>query len=711
MLFYDLLETTKAYPEKTALVYGSERLSYTQLSEWVAAFMERLRPYTVGVGDSIVLLLPNSLEFVISFYAIAGLRANALPLNPLLKEDELKYYLKDNDVKAIVTDSEHEALCRSAVDALDGDSTIVIAEEKDGVTSAKPRLASNDLECSHALFEGPVICQYSSGTTERAKKVCRTQRQLRSEIEPYVQVIHLTAADTVLCVVPLFHTYGLVNCMLSSIATGAKLVILEQGVSASTTDVAPFVFRSQRVFELIAQERVSVLPGSPYIFGALAETPEDMQMDVSSLRICLSAGNLLPEKTFILFKQRFGLPLRPLYGSTETGAIALNMEPDEEVRFDSIGRPYAGVELQITDETLHEFPAGTIGEIAVRAPSTTAGYLDQPELNREKFKDGFFFMGDLGKKDEQGRLYVTGRKKTFIDSGGEKVDPQEVEQILLAHPAVAEAVVVGIAGPYGSEAIKAVLVVREAVTELDLLLYCRDRLSDYKVPRVVEFRQALPRNVLGKLIRQELIAGANLTSARQKDATLRVRLVDALLSAEDTPQRLLSQRICEQIAVLLHLPTSEIDALRPLGELGLGSLMAVELRDWLEASLQLTIPITLFWSYPTALALATHLLIALRRSLLIRSDTPTPVEPTSEIVETQRTLYEVEQLSDAEVQQQLESIATALRDSEAALSVSQESLASYAAQIAAMSEAEVEEALSQEARTRTVTESGQSNHG
>jgi long-chain acyl-CoA synthetase len=488
--------------------------------------------------------------------------------------------------------------------------------------------------------------------------------------------------------------------MLASLATGATLVILEQGLPDSAATGSAFVFRSQRVFELIEQERVSLLPGSPYIFGVLAETPEDVPVDVSSLRLCMTAGNLLPEETFRRFKQRFGIPLRSIYGSTETGSIALNMEPDEDVCFDSVGRPCEGVEVRITDETLNEFPVGSIGEVAVRNWSMATGYLDMPELSREKFKDGFFFMGDLGKKDEQGRLYITGRKKIFIDSGGEKVDPWEIEQALLMHPAIKEAAVVGIPGPYGGEAIKAVIVAQGSLTELDLLLYCKSRLSDYKVPRIVEFRQELSRNILGKLVRKDLIAGQSLaTSAAsaQRDSILRSWIISALITGTESPEQLLIVRICEQVATLLQRDVVEIDPLRPLGEFGLGSLTAVELRDWLEASLELTIPVTLFWSYPTATAMATHLVTMLQRSLPPEQNAAMLALPTQERIEAQQAFYEVEHLSDAEVQRQIASMATEMWGSETMQGAStDDDLSSYLMQVEHMSDAEVQEILTQE---------------
>src|SRR2546421_112897 len=385
MLFHTLTKTASAYPDKTALVLGSTRLRYDELVTRVVYFMDRLRMLNVDEGDCIALILPNSVEFVVSFYALAGLRAIAFPLNPTLKADELKYYLADNEIKIIITDSDRMGLCGDTVTGLGMDISLVIVDESDDSiisTSYSYQDAPwSNFDSSHTKFDGPVIYQYSSGSAGRAKKVCRTQKNLAYETGAYIGGVHMTAADTVLCVVPLFHAHGFGKCMLASMATGATLVILEQVVRDGVTVEVPFVFRTQRVFELIEQERISILPATPFIFGSLAETPEEVQVDVSALRLCLTGGNFLPAETFTRFKQRFGIPLRSIYGSTETGSVALNMEPDEEVRYDSVGKPSGNIEVRITNGTLEELPTGRVGEIAVKSEAMTTGYLNMPELN------------------------------------------------------------------------------------------------------------------------------------------------------------------------------------------------------------------------------------------------------------------------------------------------------------------------------------------
>ncbi len=620
MLFHMLTQTAEANADKTALVYGNIRLSYAQLFVRVERFVEILRVLKVDDGDCVILMLPNSIEYIVSFFAVAGLGSIVLPLHPALKADELRHYLIDNEVKAIITDSERAEKCRQTARELDKDVSFVIVDEVEKVPDPPfQQQASNKKRgAPRALFDGPVVCQHSSGSTGRAKKVYRTQKNLVYEIEAYTSAIRMTAADTVLCIVPLFHTHGMMKCMLASLTTGVTLVLLEQVERNKTQVEVPFVFRARHVLELIAQEHISILPATPYIFGALAEVPKDVNADLSSLRLCLTGGNFLPQETFTRFKQRFGILLRSMYGSTEAGLITVNMEPDEDVRHDMVGRPIGTIEVRVTNGTLESLPAGSVGEIVVKSEAMTAGYLNNDELNREAFREGFFFTGDLGKKDEKGRLFITGRKKIFIESGGEKVDPLEIEQVLLTHPAVREVAVVGIPGPYGGQSIKAVIVAEGMPTELEVLLYCKDRLSDYKIPHVVEFRDALPRSPLGKILRKDLldeqarVEGMDISSP--EDRAIRSRIL-ASLSDEESVVQFLVLRMRQQIAAFLHVDVAEIDTQRPLGEFGLGSLMAVELRNWLQASLELPFPITLFWSYPTIESLAAHLVTRLLQTV------------------------------------------------------------------------------------------------
>ena len=508
MLFRMLCQTTNTYPTKNALILGNQRITYHNLLLQVKNVKHKLLSLGVKEQDCAALVLPNSLEFVSCFYALSSLHAISLLLDPHSKAAELKSLFLANDIKFVITNAEYGTSCKKAIHEIGKKIfCIVIDELVEQEIIAVPDLSEGFSHASAsevAAYEGPVIYQYSSGSTGRSKKVCRTQQNLVRETEMGTRAMRMTASDNVLCAIPLFHAFGFGRCMLASLATGATLVIMEQ-VKDGLNRPVPVVLQTLPMLELIRQERITMLPSSPYLFGVLAETPDTVHTDLSSLRLCLTAGNFLPAETFQRFKKRFGIPLRSAYGSTETGSIAINMEKDSDVQHDCVGVPLAGVEVKITDDTMAELSTGQVGEIAVKSGSVTSGYVNMPELNAKAFRDGFFLTGDLGRKDEQGRLYVTGRKKVFIDSGGEKVDPQEVEQVLSAHPAVKEVAVVGVPGPYGGEAIKAVIIPREALTEADVLSFCRERLTDYKIPRFVVFREALPRSPLGKLLRKHLI--------------------------------------------------------------------------------------------------------------------------------------------------------------------------------------------------------------
>ena len=284
--------------------------------------------------------------------------------------------------------------------------------------------------------------------------------------------------------------------MFAAVATGATLVILE--------DPNPFLLRRQRALELLEQEKATIFPGVPFNFRLMAEAPASA--DLSSLRLCFSAGTALPRPFFDAFLDKFGVPVRQLYGCTEAGTLTANMDEDPVATFESVGRPVDGVQVRIEDDDGESVPTGSIGEVAVKAPGLTNGYADMEELNSQVFREGYFITGDLGKLDDEGRLTITGRKKLLIEVGGYKVDPIEVEDVVMAHPKVGEAVVVGVPGKVaGEEVVKAVVVPSDEVDEREVIAYCQEHLANFKVPQVVEFREEIPKSPLGKILRKYLI--------------------------------------------------------------------------------------------------------------------------------------------------------------------------------------------------------------
>lgn len=507
MLNRMLNRTVDQHPNQPAIICGSSKITYQELQTRVLGLSGGLQSLGVKPSDCVALVLPKGSEFVISFFAIARLNAIALLANPAFKVDELKHYFEDSQVSVIITDVFRAETCRRVVEQLERPIKLVVVGENAAADASFQSLLDTppDRVPPSNRFAGDVLYQYTSGSTGRPKRISRTQKNVFHQAENCVTTLGITATDNILCIVPLYHAYGFGECLLAAAYSGATLVILEACVKDGALVETPFVFRRAEILELIQRERISVLPSVPYINSILAATPADDKVDLSSLRLCISAGNFLSKDIFDKFLLKFGLPIRQLYGCTEAGAVSINMQPGTDIKDDSIGLPMRNVEIKVMDDEGHEVPPGAIGELAIKSETLTQGYHNAPELNREVFRQGYFFTGDLGRKDEQGYLYITGRKKIFIDTGGYKVDPLEIEEVLGAHPKVKEVVVVGAKQPYVGEVIKAVVVAKESCQEQELMDYCQSKLADFKTPKLIEFRDEIPRSPLGKILRKDLV--------------------------------------------------------------------------------------------------------------------------------------------------------------------------------------------------------------
>ena len=510
MLTQLLTEVVLNHPEKAAILYDHTKISYQKLFSQIKSFSAGLSSIGIAQGDCVALFLPNCPEFVVSFYAIAFLNAIVLPLNHLFKAEEVSYYLNDSDVRAIITDSQRAHLCQKIISDLGKKIELIVVDQAQAPAKCFYDLIlpeSREVRESTLPFESIVLYQYSSGSTGRPKKVCRTQKNLYHEVRNFAESVKVTPSDNILCTVPLYHAHGLSNCLLAATCNGATLVILEQSTQNGVSVEVPFVFKCPRILELIKAEKITVFPGVPYIFNSLAETPVSVQADLSTLKLCFSAGNFLEKDVFDKFLKRFGVPVRQLYGCTEAGAMCINLDGNPEQTWDSVGTPLKNVEIKIIDEQGNELLVGQSGEVVIKSQAITNGYYNMPDLNQQAFKDGAFFTGDLGKLDEAGRLNITGRKKILIDTGGRKVDPIEIEDILSTHPQVKEAVVVGVKGIHAGEFVKAVIILKEPeqCDEQEIFSYCKERLAEFKVPKIVEFRDEIPKSPLGKILRKALV--------------------------------------------------------------------------------------------------------------------------------------------------------------------------------------------------------------
>lgn len=492
-----LYEQAQRRPAHTAIVYGDERVSLAELVEQIERLASGLASRGIRPGDPVALVLRDDPWFVACFHAITALGAIVVPVSPSFKQAELEFYFRSAGVAAVIADERATGVCERIAAGLDVSVEVISTSAAHGQTHTLDTLIEEGgrQHLAPRSDDETFLYQFSSGSTGRPKRVPRTHAQCTAEAGLY-GALGLTHEDKIFSTAPMYHTYGMGATIFAAAHSGATLVILE--------DPQPFLLRRRHALELVERERVTVLPGVPFNFRLMAEAPSGG--DLSSVRLCFSAGTALPRPTFEAFGERFGVLVRQLYGSTETGMIAANLSDDPVATFRSVGPPLPGVKVQVLDEDGAPLAAGQTGEIAVCSPAASTGYAGADELSGESFREGRYFTGDLGSLDEDGLLYIEGRKKLLIQVGGYKIDPVEVQDVLVSHPRVSEAIVVGLEGELeGEETVKAVVVLSDDCEENELIAFCRERLANFKVPRNVEFRDEIPRSAVGKVLRKYLV--------------------------------------------------------------------------------------------------------------------------------------------------------------------------------------------------------------
>lgn len=337
----------------------------------------------------------------------------------------------------------------------------------------------------------PLLHQYTSGSTGRPKRVVRTHRQLITELGRLASKLEADAGDRFIGIAPFSHVNGLVRSMMHSMFLGATLYPMPE-------------FRRREAIDIIHQQRITYFGAVPHIFVAIGQTALREAVDFSSLRIVFSSSAPLLESDNTAFFEKYGLYVRQLYGSTETGTMSVNMDDSIAPTLASVGTPLEGVRFEIWDESGQTVPPSVEGDIVVASETAITEYAGNPEATGKAFADGFYLTGDLGYLDEAGRLYLNGRKKFLINRGGFKINPLEVETAIASHPAVAEVVVYGVAGSHGDETVACAIVAEGRCTVEEIVHHCEERIADYKIPGRIEFRDELPKSVSGKILRDKL---------------------------------------------------------------------------------------------------------------------------------------------------------------------------------------------------------------
>lgn len=474
---------------KIAVLDDTTTVSYDSLEERIRMLAARLGKLGVRKGDPVALLFPNSLDFVTTFFSIIRLGAVAVPLNSQYQLNDILYVLNACGVSVLVTSSELAPLCQTSLLNYDRPCELLLIDDHQ-FSEVQPAFLENlDIGIDPGA---PVLYQFSSGSTGRPKRVARTHANLLFELNGLIDTLQLRQEDRIIGVAPFSHVNGLMRSMLASVGAGATLYPLPR-------------FERRAVADMIEKHGISILIGVPFMFGTLAKTNFQRRPDFSSLRLCVSASAPLPAELNRRFQERFGIYVRQLYGSTETGSVSVNLSADIDKTMESVGKPIGGIEVEVFTENGEPALANEIGEVAVKSPAAIESYDGDDELNKESFRGGYFMTGDLGRRNEDGLLYLVGRKKLFINKGGYKINPQEIELLLATHPKVEEAVVVGLPTPYGDEKVKAVIVLNAPCTEEEIIEHCRGKTADFKIPSLIEFRDEIPKTSTGKIRRENLV--------------------------------------------------------------------------------------------------------------------------------------------------------------------------------------------------------------
>ena len=507
-----LEDSARKYPTRDAVVLGDTRLTYAQVNGAANQIANLLVERGIKPGDKVALSCPNLPYFPIVYFGILKAGAVVVPLNVLLKGREVAYHLKDSEAKAYF--------------CFQGTPDLPMAQEgnvgftqTDGcenffVITADPAAASpiDGAETLGAALAGkspvfdPVVTSpedtavilYTSGTTGQAKGAELSHSNIVMNALTCNRLFGSSpATDSHLLTLPLFHSFGSVVQMNAGFSMAATLFLVPR-------------FDAQQVVDLMQKETITFFAGVPTMWwGLLQALTDDVDVDriAANLRVGVSGGASLPVEVIKQVKERFHVQILEGYGLSETSPVATFSDPDQEPRAGSIGVPIWGIQVKLIDDEWKTIEgADQIGEIAIKGHNIMKGYYNRPEATEEVIRDGWFRSGDLARRDADGFYYIVDRSKDMIIRGGFNVYPREIEEVLMSHPDVSLAAVIGVPHDTHGEEVKA-FVIRVAgatTTESDLLEWGKEQMAGYKYPRIVEFVEALPMTATGKILKREL---------------------------------------------------------------------------------------------------------------------------------------------------------------------------------------------------------------
>ncbi|OIJ10997.1 long-chain fatty acid--CoA ligase [Anaerobacillus arseniciselenatis] len=522
-----LKEAAEKYPEKKAIHFIGKELSYKQLYDSSLKLANQLQKLGVKKGDRVAIMLANTPQAVISYYGALFAGAIVVQTNPLYVEREVEHQLNDSGAEIMIcldlvyprvanvmnkTKLRH-VIVTGIKDYLPFPKNLIypfIQKKRTGIDvniSYNHRILSfvklleegisKEIDIEIDPKEDLALLQYTGGTTGPAKGVMLTHYNLVANTSQCVGWMYKLrkGEERILAALPFFHVYGMTVVMNLSIMFYSKMIILPK-------------FEPIDVLKTIEKQKATIFPGAPTMYIALLNHPKIKDFDLSSIEACISGSAALPVEVQSKFEQETDGNLVEGYGLTETSPVVIANLIWGERKSGSIGLPWPNTDAAILSiETGEPAEPNEIGEVMVKGPQIMKGYWKRPEDTQATFKDDWFLTGDMGYMDDEGYFYIVDRKKDMIIAGGFNIYPREIEEVLYEHEKVQEACIIGVPDEYRGETVKAFIVPKEGqtLTEEELDQYCRKHLAAFKVPRLYEFRDELPKTMIGKILRRVLV--------------------------------------------------------------------------------------------------------------------------------------------------------------------------------------------------------------
>jgi len=505
-----LEDSARRHPAKAAFTFMDTTLTFAQVNEAANRVANGLRAIGIHAGDKVALSCPNLPYFPIVYFGIIKIGAVVVPLNCLLKKDEIEYHLRDSDSKAYLCfagtpEFPLGEIGYTAFNAVKECENFFMIMPKPGMQPAFEDVQtlsslmegqSPEFEMYQSNAEDTCVIIYTSGTTGRPKGAELTHSNLLLNAILICDVTDTDENDVGLTVLPLFHIFGMTVMMNAAIYKARSSVLLAR-------------FDAETVFDAMQKHKVSLFSGVPTMYWGLLNytNPKfDYESIAKNLKVCCSGGASLPVKVLEDFERRFNVVILEGYGMSEGSPVVTFNQLNTVRKPGSIGKQFWGVEVKLVDADGAEVPVGEKGELLYRGHNVMKGYYKKPEETAKALQNGWMHSGDIAIKDGDGFYYIVDRTKDMIIRGGLKIYPREVEELMIKHEAVSLVAVIGIPHEEMGEDVKAFVVLKEghAVAETDLIAWTKERIASYKYPRYIEFIAALPMNATGKILKREL---------------------------------------------------------------------------------------------------------------------------------------------------------------------------------------------------------------